>query len=359
MTAMMKRFFTGAMASFMVFSLAACGSTGSSADSTAGSAAASSAAGTTSGTADRVLQLGHVNTSSDDDQYQYFAVTFANKLKEVSGGKLGIDIVTDSVLGGERDMMEGMQMGTVDMALITNFTLGSFDPEWQVFDLPYFFKNRDEAYSVLNNRDIMGPMEETLYNNCGVKTLSYGDGGFRQTLNNVRPINSAADLSGMKLRLPETAIYVDAFKAMGANPTTLAFSETFTAVEQGTVDGLELPISSIHSTGYGEICKYMSMTNHFYSPFQLDISVSVWESLSEEEQGWFEEAAQAATVAEREFVQAKETEFVEELKGKGLIVNEVADMDSLVNAATTIYDKYRGQIGSDLMDSILTQLGRA
>ena len=80
--------------------------------------------------ADKTFQLGHVNTSSDDDQYQYYAVTFANKLEELSGGSIGIDIVTDSVLGGERDMFEGMQMGTVDMALITNFRLGSFDPEW-------------------------------------------------------------------------------------------------------------------------------------------------------------------------------------------------------------------------------------
>lgn len=355
MTAMMKRFFSCAMASCMALSLAACGSDGS----TASSPATSSNTTASSSTADRVFQLGHVNTSSDDDQYQYFAVCFAKKLEEVSGGQLGIDIVSDSVLGGERDMMEGMQMGTVDMALITNFTLGSFDPEWQVFDLPYIFQSRDEAYCILNNRDIMGPMEETLYNNCGVKTLSYGDGGFRQILNNVRPINSAADLSGTKLRLPETAIYVDAFKAMGANPTTLAFSETFTAVEQGTVDGLELPISSIHSTGYGEICAYMSMTNHFYSPFQLDISTSVWESLSEKEQGWFEEAAQTATDAERDFVQVKEAEFVKELEGKGLTVNEVSDMGSLVNAATTIYDKYRDEIGSDLINSILTQLGRA
>lgn len=307
--------------------------------------------------AEKTFQLGHVNTSADDDQYQYYAVTFADKLSELSGGTIAIDIITDSVLGGERDMFEGMQMGTVDMALITNFSLGSFDPEWEIFDLPYMFRNRDEAYSILDDDSIMDPMEETLYNNCGVKTLGYGDGGFRHIVCNGKPINNADDLNGMKIRLPETAIYVDAFKAMGANPTTLAFSETFTAVEQGTVDGLELPISSIHSTGYAEICEYMSLTGHFYSPFQIDMASYIWDGLTEEEQGWFLEAAAAATEAERIFVQEKEQEFIDEMAANGLIVNEV-DMDSLADAASAVYDSYRDEIGADLMDTIFGKLGR-
>lgn len=308
--------------------------------------------------AEKTYQLGHINTSAADDQYQYYAVTFADKLSELSGGKIAVDILTDSVLGGERDMFEGMQMGTVDMALITNFSLGSFDPEWEIFDLPYMFLNRDEAYSVLDDDAIMDPMEEVLYNNWGVKTLAYGDGGYRHIICNGKPINSADDLKGMKIRLPETAIYVDAFKAMGANPATLAFSETFTAVEQGTVDGLELPISSIHSTGYAEICEYMSLTSHFYSPFQLDIAASIWDGLSEEEQGWFLEAAAVATEAERTFVQEKEQEFIDEMAEGGLIVNEVEDIDSLVEAASGVYDSYRDEIGADLMDTISEKLGR-
>ena len=162
----------------------------------------------------------------------------------------------------------------------------------------------------------------------------------------------------MKIRLPETAIYVDAFKAMGANPTTLAFSETFTAVQQGTVDGLELPISSIHSTGYADICEYMSLTGHFYSPFQIQIAASIWDTLSEEEQGWMLEAAKAATDAEREFVQDKEQEFIDEMAANGLVVNEVEDKESLAEAASTIYDDYAGEIGQDLLDTVKAKLGR-
>ena len=112
---------------------------------------------------DRVYQLGHVNTSAEDDQYQYFATVFANKINELSEGEIAIDIVTDSVLGGERDMMEGMKLGTIDMALITNFSLGSFSTEWEIFDLPYIFQDREEAYSILDNEKIMGPMEKDLY----------------------------------------------------------------------------------------------------------------------------------------------------------------------------------------------------
>ena len=309
-------------------------------------------------TAKRVYQLGHVNTSAEDDQYQYFAMVFANKIKELSKGEIAIDIVTDSVLGGERDMMEGMKLGTIDMALITNFSLGSFSTEWEIFDLPYIFQDREEAYSILDNEKIMGPMEKRLYDQWSVKVLSYGDGGFRHTMNNVRPINKAEDMKGMRLRLPETAIYVDAFKAMNANPTTLAFSETFTAVEQGTVDGLELPISSFHSTGYGEICDYLSLTGHFYSPYQMDVSSFVWENLTKEEQGWFEEAAKEAMEKERVFVQEKEEEFLAQMADNGLKINEVEDKGSLAKAATAIYEDYRDEIGSDLLDNVLGELGR-
>lgn len=192
----------------------------------------------------------------------------------------------------------------------------------------------------------------------GVKSLGFGDGGFRHVICNGKPINSVDDLSGMKIRLPETAIYVDAFKAMGANPTTLAFSETFTAVQQGTVDGLELPISSIHSTGYADICEYMSLTGHFYSPFQIQIAASVWDALSEEEQGWMLEAAKTATDAEREFVQDKEQEFIDEMAANGLNVNEVEDKESLASAATSIYDDYADEIGQDLLDTVKAKLGR-
>lgn len=310
-------------------------------------------------TASRVYQLGHVNTSSPDDQYQYFATIFANKVYELSGGEIAIDIVTDSVLGGERDMMEGMKLGTIDMALITNFSVGSFSSEWELFDLPFIFRDRDEAYSVLDDREIMEPMEQRLFDKWGVKVLSYGDGGFRHIINNTRPINNAADMKGMRLRMPETAIYVDSFQAMGTNPTTLAFSETFTAVEQGTVDGLELPISSIHSTGYSEICDYLSLTGHFYSPFQMDVSNFVWENLTEEERSWFQQAATEAMEAERVFVQDKEEEFIVEMSANGLQVNEVEDKDSLVESAASVYDDYREEIGPELMDQVFQKLGRS
>ncbi|MBQ9155986.1 MAG: DctP family TRAP transporter solute-binding subunit [Eubacterium sp.] len=306
----------------------------------------------------RVYQLGHVNTSSDEDQYQNFARAFADKVFELSGGEIAIDIVSDSVLGGERDMLEGMSLGTIDMALITNFSLGSFMTEWEMFDLPYIFEDRNQAYSVLDNDEIMDPIEDKLYDKWHVKVLSYGDGGFRHTLNNKRPINSSADMKGLRLRLPETAIYVDAFKAMGANPTTMAFSETFTGVEQGTVDGLELPISSIYSTGYADICEYLSLTGHFYSPFQMDISGFVWENLTDEEKGWFQEAAKAAMEEERIFVQKKEAEFIEKMEANGLKVNQVSDRESLADAASAIYEKYREEIGSELMDQVMQATGR-
>ena len=206
----------------------------------------------------KVIQIGHVNSAKADDQYQVLAVYFGEELAKASGGRFAVDILTDSILGGERDMIEGMKMGTVDAALITNFSFGSFVPEFQTFDLPFLFTSRDEAYRILDDETVMEGPKQKLYDDCDVKFLAWGEGGFRSVMNNIKPIESEGDLKGMKIRLPETAIYLDAFKAFASNPTTMAFSETYTAVQQRTVDGLELPISSFYATGYGEVCSYLS-----------------------------------------------------------------------------------------------------
>lgn len=306
----------------------------------------------------RILQLGHVNPSKEDDQYQTFARYFADNLKEISGGKFEIDIVSDSILGGERDMMEGMKMGTVDMAIITNLGYGSFIPQFMVNDLPYIFNTREEAYQILDDEEIFQTLSNLLYDQCDVKLLSWGEGGFRHTVNNLRPIQTVEDMKGMKIRLPENPLYLDTFKALGANPTTMAYSETFTAVQQKTVDGLEIPISSIYSSGYSDICSYLSQTSHFYSPLGMNISKSVWENLTEEEQGWFMDAAKKAAIEERKFVQEIESKFLAEMEQKGIAINTIENKSSFIEAVQPVYEQYKEQIGADFMELVFSKLGK-
>lgn len=346
---MKKRLLAVLLVTVMTISLAAC----------SGSSETSSDNGTSESNVEKLsLQLGHINPASEYSQCQYLCEEFANKIEEVSGGAIEVEVIADAQLGGERDMIEGMQMGTIDMMAVAGFSFDSFVPSMQLLDLPYLFENTEEAFEILDDEELLSPILDEIYNQCSTKILGFGAGGFRNTLSNKAPITNVASLVGQKLRLPETPIYVDTFKALDANPTTMAFSETFTAVEQGTVDGLEIPIMSIYPSKYYEISDYLSLTEHIYTTFALCVSKDIWESLSEEQQGWFEEAADYSIKEERQFVSDTEADLLEEMKNAGCTVNAVDDKEEFRKAVAPVYEQYREKIGGELIDTVLEKLGR-
>lgn len=303
----------------------------------------------------KTIQLGHVNPGSDVDNLQHACLAFAEKLSELSGGTIEVKVVSDSQLGTDREMIEGMQMGTVDMVLCMNSSLGAFVPEMQVFDLPYLFATRDQVYAVVDDESIMKPLEDKLYDEAGIKMLASMDNGFRHCLNNVKPINSVDDVKGMKLRLAENAIWSDCFKAFGASPTAMAFSEVYTACQQGTVDGFELPIPSTYSGAYWEVCKYYSLTGHLFTALNLCMSGMTWDGFSAEEQQWIQEAADYAKEENRSYIQAAEESWLEEI-GKHMEVNECADRDSFVGKAQAVYADYADSIGQELIDTVMAKV---
>lgn len=308
------------------------------------------------GKAARTLQLGHVNPGTESDHLQTCSTQFAKKLSELSGGTIQVTVVSDSQLGTDREMIEGMQMGTVDMTLCMNSSLGAFFPKLQAFDLPYLFENRDQVYGVFDDEELMGKLSEELYETSKVKILGVADGGFRNVMNNIKPINSISDISGMKLRLPENAVWSSCFKAFGASPTTMSFSEVYTAVQQGTVDGFELPVASTYSGGYASIVKYYSLTEHLFTALDLCMAASTWESFNEEEQGWIQEAADYAVGYEREYIVSMEEQWLKGLSEDGMQVNEVADKQGLIDAARGIYKDFSGEIGQDLIDAVVAKV---
>ena len=303
-----------------------------------------------------VFQLGHLDPGKENNAYQILCVTFKKHIREVSGGKFDVEIFSDAQLGGERAMMEGMQIGTVDMAIITNNYYSSFVPGFMLFDLPYLFSGYEEARRALDDKEITAPMEQEAWDQFGVKFLGWGDSGFRYVVNNVRPIVNVEDFKGIKIRLPESPLYVETFQALGANPTTMAFSETFTAVQQGTVDGLEITASAINTAGYYEVCKYLSLTRHFNSPITLNMSAALWQGLTEEEQGWFMEAMRRTTKEQREKVIRIEQSLLDEM-GKTIAINETGDIAQFREASKPAYDYVRKQIGADRVDNFLKKLG--
>ena len=308
------------------------------------------------GKASRTLQLGHVNPGTDTDHLQTCCTQFSEKLSELSGGAIQVTVVSDSQLGTDREMIEGMQMGTVDMTLCMNSSLGAFFPKLQAFDLPYLFENRNQVYGVFDDEELMGKLSDELYETSGVKVLGVADGGFRNVMNNIKPINSISDISGMKLRLPENAVWSSCFKAFGASPTTMAFSEVYTAVQQGTVDGFELPVASTYSGGYASIVKYYSLTEHLFTALDLCMAASTWESFSEEEQGWIQEAADYAVDYERDYIVSMEEQWLKGLAEDGMEVNEVADKQGFIDAARGIYQDFSGEIGQDLIDAVVEKV---
>ena len=344
----MKKLFTNtvliAVVLALVLSMVGCGGSGSSAGTQQ------------SGSAPTLhLQLGHVNPGKEEDNLQHMCLTFADKLNELSGGTIVVDVVADSQLGSEREVLEGMQMGTVDMALNTNSSVGAMDPEFQIFDFPYLFENRDQVYAVYDDEETMKPLTDKLYNDYSIKFLVAGDNGFRSMLNNVRPIHTVEDLKGLKIRLMENAIQSDCFKAFGASPTTMAFSEVYTACQQGTVDGFELPIASTFSGAYWAVIKYSSLTEHLFTPLYLLMSKSTWESLSAEQQGWVMEAAEAAKQENRQYIQKMESQWLDEM-AKNMEVNTVEDKSSLVEAARSIYPTYTAQVGEEIVNRIMNKI---
>ncbi len=350
----------------------ACGKT---AGGSAGGAAAGTTSGTTTGTTagtntgapagteqstsadssaepELVIQLGHIDPATNDP-YQMLAELFAEKVKELSGGTIQIDILSDAQLGSEASMIEGMKLGTIDCAIISNFSYSSNIPEFCTFDMPYLFTSEKQAHAVMDSQDITGDLIQKLYDEYDVKILAYAEGGFRSVINTKCAVNTPEDLKSMKIRVPGNETYLATFSALGSNPVSMASSECYTGLQQGTIDGLEQPIGPMYSYKSYEVCKYISLTEHLYNPISLTVSRSLWESLSDEQKGWISEAAEYARDTERAQVPDLNERLLKAMVDeKGIQVNEIEDKEAFRKAVQPVYDEYTAKYGSERLDKI-------
>lgn len=326
--------------------LTACGSSPSNNSGTTQNGSDSQSSGDV-----KTFQLGHILSANDDDPYQVFATNFAKNVEEMSGGKIKIEVIPNAQLGGERDMMEGMQLGTIQMSVQTNVNTGAFAPKFLAFDLPFIFNSPEQAYKILDGplgREVLDSLEP-----LGIKGLAWGEGGFRHMINKVTPIKKPGDLKGLKFRSLENSLYVDTYKALGTNPTPMAWTETFTAMQQGTIDGLDIPINVIKANRFYEVSKYLSLTGHFYSPLYIAVSKSIWDNLSAEEQDIMMKAAKKAGDDERKFVQGNEKKAIEDMEAQGLKVNSDVDFAAFQDALAPVYDQYKQKIGAEFFDKLM------
>lgn len=315
-----------------------------------GATSSSSPPATSQPAAPTVIKFGYVTARADQDPYTIGSEAFKRLAESKTGGKVKIELFPAGQLGGERDMIEGLQVGTLDGGLLTNAYLAGFEAKLQVFDLPFLFKDAAQAHAVMD-----GPVGQELLNALsarGIKALAFAEGGFRHMINNVRPIRTPADSKGIKFRSMESPIYIGMFRAIGANPSPIAWPETFTAVQQKAVDGLEIPIPVIHQNKYYEVTRYLSLTSHTYSPLVFCISAKKWEAFPADVQKALAEAAKEAATEQRKKSGENLQAILNDLKAKGMQVNEV-DNAAFKRAVEPVYPQFEEKIGKDIVAKIL------
>jgi tripartite ATP-independent transporter DctP family solute receptor len=298
------------------------------------------------------LKLGHIQT--ENDFWHLGSLKFKEELEKRSNGDITLNVYPNSTLGGDRDLVEGMQMGTVDFGLIAG-VLGNFEDTIGLLELPYLFDSQEEF-----NKVIHGPIGEEIADNVqkksGVRILNWWDRGPRETTSN-KPINKLADLRGLKIRLPEIPAMVTSWRAMGANPTPMAWSEVYTGLEQNVIEAQENPIPFIYGGRIHEVQKYLAFTDHKYEYVTIAMSDTRWQSLNDEQRRIITEAADAATAYENQLVLDKTNELLELMKKEGLQVTH-PDKKELAGAARSVHEDFAKGVDLDLYKRILNELGR-
>ncbi|WP_368643662.1 TRAP transporter substrate-binding protein [Castellaniella ginsengisoli] len=285
---------------------------------------------------------------SENSHYGAGAAAFAKTL-EGSLPDFKIQQFPNSALGGEREVIEGLQLGTIDLAIVSTGATLNFVPETGVFDIPFLFRDLAHARKVLDGKIGQDMLAE--FPKRGLVALAWGEQGFRHLTNNVRAVSEPADIKGLKIRTTENPIHIAAFRELGVLATPMAWPEVATALQQGTIDGQENPLSVIVSVKMWQLQKYLSLTAHVYGPALVLMSPSVYDGLSDDGKAKFKAAAVASAQAMRDYVDQVEKDGLETLKSNGMQVNTV-NHAAFVQAVQPVYPQYYKQFGQALVESI-------
>jgi len=299
------------------------------------------------------LKFGHCSSAGDTDPYQITAVQFSKALEAIAPGQFEVQIFPNRQLGDEKEMLEGLSFGTLDMAAITNSPISRISLPFQINDMPFIYENEAHAYRILD-----GPVGKQLLKTLEAKNiigLGFAEGGFRHMINNVRPIRMPDDATGIKWRVMPNPVYIEMFRALGGNAVPMPWGEVFTAIQQGTIDGLEIPVAVIFNNGYYEVAKHCSLTNHTYSALGFLISKSKYGKLTPQQQEAVRNAASKAIEAERAMSRKNASDLVGKLKEKGMQVNEVADFKAFQNKMPKVYEQFKSNIGDEIFNQVISK----
>jgi tripartite ATP-independent transporter DctP family solute receptor len=283
---------------------------------------------------------------------------FAEQVEKNSGGKMKVRAVGAAALGPDVQMQQALIGGAQEMMVGSTATLVGITKEMALWDTPFLFNSAKEADAILDGpigQKVMDKLQEK-----GLVGLVYWENGFRNMTNNKRPITKVEDFDGIKLRVMQNNVYLDSFRKLGANAVPLPFSELFSALETRAVDGQENPFNTILSSKFFEVQKYLSVTNHVYSPWIVLVSKKWWDGLSKAEQKVLLDAARASREFERKDTREEASKAVGELKAKGMQVNEVspAEVARMRDKLTRVNAGIGANVGMDLWNETQAALAK-
>ena len=299
------------------------------------------------------IKLGHVCPATGD-RLEESAQIFKKYVEEKSNGEIKVTTFPASQLGGEREMLEAIQMGTLESGTITNAPFSNFLSEILVFDIPFTFDSAEQAHRVLD-----GPfgdkIRELLLKKTGIRCLVYGENGLRHFTFSKKPVRTPADMAGLKIRVMENPAHMEMIRKLGGIPTAMAFAELYTALAQGVVDGQENPVSLIESMRFYEVQKYMTLDGHLYAPYLFVFNNDFYEGLSDEHKKILQEGAELWRKEERARNAAQSERGVEFMRSKGMepLALTDAEHEQFKKAAFGVQAAIRKQIGDGIVDEFL------
>ena len=284
------------------------------------------------------LKLGHVGEPGS--LFQQSADEFAKRANAKLAGKAKVVTYGSSQLGGDKEMIQKLKLGTLDMALPSTVMSSEVDL-FGIFEMPYLVKDR--AHMGRIEKDVFWPKLEPEAEKKGLKVLAVWENGFRHITNSKRPIKAPADLKGIKLRVPEGKWRVRMFEAYGANPSPMKFSELFTALQTGVMDGEENPFTQIYSAKLQEVQKYLSLSSHVYTPAYLTVGTKKWDALPADVRKALEDTAKETQAYVYQVAAKDDTDLLAKLKQSGMQVNDV-DQEAFVAASKPIYEEFGKEV---------------
>lgn len=284
------------------------------------------------------MELRGWNIHVEDYPLSIAMESFVEEITEKTGGEITAKVFHNGVLGSQPDAIEQVRLGVLDFGGFTLGQMGTSIPETNVVSLPFIFSSIPQMYELMDG-EVGAAIGEGMKER-GIMPLGWYDAGARSFYNSVRPINTPADVEGLKIRVMNNNLFVDMVESMDGNATPMAFAEVYQSIQTGVVDGAENNPPSYESTSHFEVANYYSLTEHLIIPECLCMSMTAWEKLTPEQQDIFMEAGKNSANLQRELWQAREAASMEVVEAGGTVVNTIADKAPFQNAMTPVYEGF-------------------